>query len=259
VSVSQKTLGTDLTGKTAIITGSARGIGKAIALRYASLGANIVINYVSDPAVAESTVADVEKFGVEAIAIRADMSTLTDIERLFAESLERFSAIDIVVASAGVEPIGIPFVDVTETQFDNTYAINTKGAFFTLQAAARHVADHGRIMYIGSTTTVHPVVGEALYGSSKTAALYVVQILAQEIAHRGVTVNSILPTAIEAAGVFTDFDPNHPIRQFVAGMNRVGSRMGTVEDVADAAEYFASDLAAWISGQSLTISGGSPQ
>jgi 3-oxoacyl-[acyl-carrier protein] reductase len=259
VTNSQKTLGTDLTGKTAVVTGSARGIGKAIALRYASLGANVVINYVSDPAVAEATVADAEKLGVQAIAVRADISSYADIERLFAESLERFSAIDIVVASAGVEPIGIPFVDITEAQFDRTYAINTKGAFFTLQAAARNIADQGRIIYIGSTTTVQAFIGEALYGSSKTAALYVVQILAQEIADRGVTVNSILPTAIEAAGVFTDFDPDHPIRQYVAGMNRVGRRMGTVDDVADAAEYLASDLAAWVSGQSLIITGGSLQ
>jgi 3-oxoacyl-[acyl-carrier protein] reductase len=250
---------TDLNGKTAVVTGSARGIGKAIALRYASLGANIVINYVSDPAVAESTVVGIEKFGVEAIAVRADRSILTDIERLFSESLARFSAIDIVVASAGVERIGIPFLDITEAQFDQLYAINTKGAFFTLQAAARHVADDGRIIYIGSTTTAHPMVGEALYGSSKTAPLYAVQVLAQEIAHRGVTVNAILPTAIEAAGVFTEYDPNHPIRQFVAGMNRIGNRMGTVGDVADAAEYLASGLAAWVSGQSLLISGGTPQ
>ena len=83
---------TDLTGKTAIVTGSARGIGKAIALRYASLGANVVVNYVSDPAVAEATVADVKKFGVEAIAIRADVSALTDIERIFSEALARFSS-----------------------------------------------------------------------------------------------------------------------------------------------------------------------
>ena len=250
---------TDLTGKTALVTGSARGIGRAIALRYAGLGANIVINYVSDPAVADATVADMRKLGVEAIAVRADVSGSADVERLFADALARFSTLDIVVASAGVEPIGIGFLDITEAQFDRSYAINTKGAFLSLQAAARHVADNGRIIYLGSSTTVSPVAGEALYGSSKTAPLYMVRVLAQEIAGRGVTVNSILPTAIEAAGVFTDFDPNHQIRQFVAGMNRIGARMGSVDDVADAAEYLASDLAAWVSGQSLVISGGSLQ
>jgi 3-oxoacyl-[acyl-carrier protein] reductase len=250
---------TDLNGKTAVVTGSARGIGKAIALRYASLGANIVVNYVSDPAIAGATVAEIEKLGVDAIAVKADVSVLTDIERLFTESLARFPAIDIVVANAGIEWIGIPFLEITEAQFDQLYAINTKGAFFTLQTAARRVADDGRIIYVGSSTTTLPVVGEGLYGSSKTAPRYAVQVLAQEIAHRGVTVNTILPTAIEGAGVFTEYDPDHPVRQFIAGQNRIGKRMGTVDDVADAAEYLASDLAAWVTGQSLLISGGTLQ
>ena len=250
---------TDLTGKTAIVTGSARGIGKAIALRFASLGANIVVNYVSDPAVAEATVADVKKFGVEAIAVRADVSALTDIERMFSEALARYSSIDIVVVNAGVEAVGIPLIDVTEAQFDRLYAINTKGAFFTLQAAARHVVDHGRIIYIGSTTSELPVKGVSLYGSSKIGPRYVTQVLAQELAYRGVAVNAILPTAIEGAGIFTDYNPDDPLRKMVAGANRIGSRMGTVADVADAAEYFASDLAAWVSGQTLVVSGGEPQ
>jgi 3-oxoacyl-[acyl-carrier protein] reductase len=250
---------TDLTGKTAVVTGSARGIGKAIALRYASLGANLVINYVSDPAIADATLAEIDKLGVEAVAIRADMSVLADISQLFTESLSRFGKIDIVVANAGIERIGIPFLDITEAQFDQLFAINTKGTFFTLQGAARHIADNGRIIYIGSSTTALPVPAEGLYGSSKTAARYAVGVLAQEIARRGVTVNTILPTAIEGAGVFTEFDPNHPVRQFVTQQNRIGKRMGTVDDVADAAEYLASDLAAWISGQSLLISGAAPQ
>ena len=251
---------TDLTGKTAVITGSARGIGKAIALRYARLGANIVVNYASSKAEADATVAEIEREGAQAIAVRANMSVLPDIERLFAEAAERFGQIDIVVANAGVELIGIGFLDITEEQFDRLFAINTKGTFFTLQAAARHIADSGRIVYIGSSTTAVPVPGEGLYGSSKTAPRYAVQVLAQELADRGVTVNTILPTAIDGAGVFTEPDPDHPVRQFVGAQpGRIGRRMGTVEDVANAAEYLASDLAAWVSGQSLLVSGGAAQ
>ncbi|MGW4913248.1 SDR family oxidoreductase [Streptomyces sp. NPDC004270] len=200
----------DLTGRTALTTGSARGIGKAIALRYARLGANIVVNYASSAKDADATVAEIERLGAEAIAVQAD---------------------------------------------DHLFAINTRGAFFTLQAAARHVVNGGRIIYVGSSTTTMPVRGEGLYGSSKTAPRYAVQVLAQELADRGVTVNTILPTAIEGAGVFTEPDPDHPVRQFVARPGRIGRRMGTVDDVADAAEYLASGLAAWISGQSLLISG----
>ncbi|MFE4824903.1 SDR family oxidoreductase [Streptomyces sp. NPDC056704] len=249
----------DLTGKTALITGSARGIGKAIALRYARLGANIVVNYASSAKEAHATVAEIEHLGAEAIAVQADMSVVPDIERLFAEAAERFGRIDIAVANAGVELIGIDFLDITEEQFDRLFAINTRGTFFTLQAAARHVVNGGRIIYVGSSTTTVPVRGEGLYGSSKTAPRYAVQVLAQELADRGVTVNTILPTAIEGAGVFTEPDPTHPVRQFVARPGRIGRRMGTVDDVADAAEYLASGLAAWISGQSLLISGGALQ
>lgn len=249
----------DLTGKTAVITGSARGIGRAIALRYAHLGANIVVNYASSGKEAAATVAEMEHLGAEAIAIQADMSVVPDIQRLFTEATERFGQVDIAVANAGVELIGIDFLDITEGQFDRLFAINTRGTFFTLQAAARHVVNGGRIIYVGSSTTTEPVRGEGLYGSSKTAPRYAVQVLAQELADRAVTVNTILPTAIEGAGVFTESDPNHPVRQFVNQPGRIGRRMGTVDDVADAAEYLASGLAAWVSGQSLLISGGALQ
>jgi 3-oxoacyl-[acyl-carrier protein] reductase len=250
---------TDLTGRTAVITGSARGIGKAIALRYAHLGANIVVNYASSKQEADDTVAEIERLGAQAIAVQADMAALPDIERLFAEAAAWFGQIDIAVANAGVELIGIGFTDITEEQFDRLCAINTKGTFFTLQTAARQVADSGRIIYIGSSTTVVAVRGEGLYGSSKTASRYAVQVLAQELADRGVTVNTILPTAIDGAGVFTAPDPNHPVRQFVGAQpGRIGRRMGTVDDVANAAEYLASDLAAWVSGQSLLVNSAPP-
>lgn len=251
---------TDLTGKTALITGSARGLGKAIALRYAGLGANIVVNYASSRQPAEATVAEIEQLGAKAIAIQADMTDVADIDRLFAKAVGHFGKIDIAVVNAGIELIGLPFLDVTEEQFDRLYAINTRGAFFSLQAAARHVVDHGRIIYVGSSTTVLPVQGEALYASSKMGPRYVVGVMAQELAERGIAVNTILPTAIEGAGVFADDDPNHPVRQKVAAQaGRIGQRMGTVDDVADAAEYLASDLAAWVSGQSLLLSGGALQ
>ncbi|MHB9863414.1 SDR family oxidoreductase [Streptomyces sp. YIM S03343] len=250
---------TDLTGKTALITGSARGLGRAIALRYASLGADIVVNYSSDKDSAKATAAEIERLGRQSLTVRADVSSVADIERLFDEATARFGKIDIAVANAGVEQIGIDFVDITEEQFDRLFSINTKGAFFTLRAAARRVADNGRIIYVGSSSTAVPFAREGLYGSSKAAPCYAVGVLAQELADRGVTANTILPTAVEAAGVFTDFDPDHPIRQFVARPGRIGRRMGTVDDVADAAEYFASDLAAWVSGQTLLVTGGTIQ
>jgi 3-oxoacyl-[acyl-carrier protein] reductase len=246
---------TDLSGKVALITGSARGIGRAIALRYGSLGADIVVNYSTDETNAEHTVLEIRKRGVRAVAVKADVADTTDLEQLFSRTIDTFGKVDIVVANAGVELQDQPLLEVTEDQFDRFYAINTKGAFFTLQKAGGYVADGGRIIYVGSSSSYMPLPGVGLYGSSKMAPRYVVEVLAQEIGHRGVTVNAIMPTTIEYAGIFTDITDDDPMRQFSAE-RPIGGRMGTVNDVADAAEYFAGELAGWVSGQQLLISGG---
>jgi 3-oxoacyl-[acyl-carrier protein] reductase len=132
----------------------------------------------------------------------------------------------------------------------------TGGAFFTLQRAAQHIVDNGRIIYIGSSNTAFAVPGNGLYGASKTAPQFLVEMLAKELGPRGVAVNTILPTAIEGAGVFTDGVADE-VRDFVKSF-RPMQRMGTLDDVANAAEYLASDLSAFVSGQHLLISGGAP-
>jgi 3-oxoacyl-[acyl-carrier protein] reductase len=144
---------TDLSGKVALVTGSARGIGKAIAVRYAQLGADIVINYSGDEANASKTVAEIVETGRDAIAVKADVTKPADIERIFIETLGRFGKVDIVVANAGVELVDQPIVEATDEQVDRLFEINTKGTFFTLQKAANYVSDNGRIIYVGSSTT----------------------------------------------------------------------------------------------------------
>lgn len=253
-SLEGKQIMTTLENKVALITGAARGIGRAIAERYGSLGAKVVVNYSRDEKNALDTVAAIERSGSAAIAIQADVSKVADIERLFDASIDHFGVIDIVVANAGVEIVDQPIVDFTEEDFDRLFAINTKGAFFTLQMAARRIVDHGRIIYIGSSSTSMPVPGTGLYSGSKMAARHLVEVLAMEIGHRGVAVNSIIPTAIEGAGVFTD-SVDQKFRDYVESSRPMG-RMGRVEDVANAAEYLASDLAAFVSGQHLLLSGG---
>jgi 3-oxoacyl-[acyl-carrier protein] reductase len=247
---------TDLSGKVALITGSTRGIGRAIALRYASLGAAVVINHIDDQPNAAATVAEIENLGSTAIAVEADVAHTAELDRLYETALSHFGAVHIAVANAGVEVIDQPALEVTEEQFDRLFAINTKGAFFTLQKAGRHVADNGRIIYIGSSTTCNPFAGVGLYGASKMAPRYLVGVLALELGARGITVNTILPTVIEGAGVFTDIGDDDPYRAMNAGFRPIGGRMGRPEDVADAAEYFAGDLAGWVSGQHLLVSGG---
>jgi 3-oxoacyl-[acyl-carrier protein] reductase len=171
---------TTLSDKVALVTGSARGIGKAIAKRYASLGASVVVNYLSDEARARDTVAAIERVGGKAIAVQADVARTADLDRLFAAALDRFHHLDIVVANAGVEVIGRRMLDVTEADFDRIFSANAKGAFFTLQLAAKHVTDGGRIIYIGSSTTGFPLPGYALYGGSKIAGQFLVEVLAKE-------------------------------------------------------------------------------
>ena len=246
----------NLKKKVALVTGSARGIGRAIAERLGAVGASVVVNYTANEQQAQETVAAIERRGAMATAVRADVSKVADIDRLFARTIERYGRLDIVVVNAGIERVGIPLVDVTEADYNQVFDVNTKGAFFTLRAAAKHIADNGRIIYVGSSSTAFPRPGYALYSGSKMAPLLFVEVLAQELGARGVTVNSILPTVIAGAGLSTG-EVRPQAREFIRTFNPM-QRAGTVQDVADAAEYLASDLSAFVSGQQLKISGGAP-
>lgn len=244
-----------LANKVALITGSSRGLGQAIAERYAALGASIIVNYTKGKEAAEQVVSTITVMGAKAIAVQADISKVADVERLFAESIAAFGKIDIVVANAGIELVETPVTDFTEEQFDRLFSINAKGSYFTLQQAARHVADNGRIIYIASSTTSFPVPGMAVYGGSKMAPRYVVDVLSKEIGHRGVTVNSIIPFAVDRAGIFEDPASYPELRKQLLESCPL-HRLAEVEDVANVAEFFASDLSSFVSGQHLLVNGG---
>ncbi|MBB2903208.1 3-oxoacyl-[acyl-carrier protein] reductase [Kineococcus radiotolerans] len=249
----------DLSGQTALVTGSARGIGRAIAVRYAALGAQVVVNYHSDTAAAHATVAQIEAAGGRAVAVQGDVAVSADLDRLFATTLEHYGRLDVVVANAGREVISQPVIDVADADFDALVAVNVRGAFFTLQRGAKLVADGGRLIYIGSSTTVSPHPGTGLYSASKVFAQQLVRVLAMELGARDVKVNTILPTATAGAGVFTDVVEGDEFHRVNAKIRPLGGRGGTPEDAADAAEYLASPLARWVSGQSLLIAGGAVQ
>lgn len=243
-----------LKNKVAIVTGSARGLGQAIAERFAALGADIVINYSKDKSSAEAVLNNIEAMGVRAILVQADVSKLDDLERLFAETKKAFGKIDIVVANAGIEMVDLPVTDYTEAQFDEVFGINAKGTYFTIQQAAKHIEDKGRIINIASSTTVTPMRGMAIYGGSKVASKYLVEVLAKEIALRGITVNSIVPYAVDHAGIFTN---GHSSREWLIKNNPM-NRLASVDDVANVAEFFASDLSSFVNGQHLLVDGGAP-
>jgi 3-oxoacyl-[acyl-carrier protein] reductase len=243
-----------LKNKVALITGSARGLGKAIAERYAALGADIVINYSRDKIAAEEVVSNITAMGSKVIAVQADVSKVADLQRLFAEAKAAFGKIDIVVVNAGIELVEVPVTDFTEEQFDRVFSINTKGSYFTMQQAAKHVEDNGRIIYIASSTTSFPVPGMAVYGGSKSTPRYLVDILAKEIGYRGVTVNSIIPFAVDHAGIFLDPGSFPGLRKQLIDSSPM-RRLAEVEDIANVAEFFASDLSGFVSGQHLLVNG----
>lgn len=244
-----------LDGKVALVTGSSKGLGRSIALRLASLGADCVINYSRDAMPADAVCAEVAKLGREAIAVQADVSSPVEIDQLFAAAMERFGHIDIVVANAGIELVNVDLIDVTEADFDRLFRVNAKGPFFVLQAAARAIANGGRIINVSSSTTVRPQRGESAYGGSKTPAKYFVEVLAKEIAGQGVTVNSVIPGPIDKAGIFTDMPDDDPYKKQLIDATPLG-RLGLPGDVADVVEFLAGPKASFITGEHILMNGG---
>lgn len=245
-----------LEGKVALITGSSKGIGKAIALRFAAEGASVVINYSRDKSAADATVAATEAAGSRAVSVRADVSKLPEIERLFQSTLDAFGRVDIVVANAGIEKVNIPVVEVSEEDFDLLFQVNTKGPYFVMQAAARHIADGGRIINISSSSTSRPHPGLGLYGTSKAAPKYLVRVLSEELGPRRVTVNSLVPGPIDGSGIFTNVPDDDPYKKSLLETIPLG-RMATADDVANVAAFLASEQSFFITGEEVLMNGGS--
>src|SRR5947208_5086070 len=230
-----------LQGKTAVVTGSSRGIGRAITEGLAANGAAVVVNYVSNTKAVQEVVAAIEAKGGRAIAVQADIADLSDVRRLFDEAESQLGAIDIVFANVGVAVIK-PVVEASEADFDLVFGTNAKGTFFTLQEAARRVRDNGRIIAVSTGGTKMFFTHTALYLGSKGAVEQFVRVLSRELGPRGVTVNALSPG-------FTDTDllPERD-REVAAGMSPFG-RVGAPADVADVAVFLASDEARWVTGQ----------
>ncbi|ESX05382.1 3-ketoacyl-ACP reductase [Mesorhizobium sp. LSJC268A00] len=237
-----------LQGKTALVTGSSRGIGRAIAEGLASKGAAVVVNYVGNHEAADEVVAAIAGKGGKAIAVQADISSVSDIHRLFDEAESEFGAIDIVVANVGVAVIK-PLTEATEADFDHVFGTNAKGTFFVLQEAARRVRNGGRIIAVSTGGTKMFFTQTALYLGSKGAVEQFVRVLSRELGPRGITVNALSPG-------FTDTDllPERD-RAVAAGMSPFG-RIGAPRDVADVAVFLASDEARWLTGENIQAGGG---
>ncbi len=240
----------DLSGKVAVVTGASRGIGRAIAERLGRDGASVVVNFAGSAGKAQEVVATIEGDGSEAIAVQADMGTTADIRRLFEEATERFGRLDILVVNAGTA-IYKPHAEVTEEEFDRVFALNTKGAFFALQEAAKRIEDGGRIVSISTGGTVQSSPTAGLYTGSKAPIEQFTEALAQELGGRGVTVNTVLPGLVETDGVVISEEQ----KEQVIAQTPLG-RIGQSEDVADVVAFLVSEEARWVTAQNVRAGGG---
>ena len=249
----------DLNNKVAIITGSSRGIGKAIAMRLAKDGAAVVINYSHSADKADATVQEIEQAGGKAmpsasfaIALQADVSKVADLERLFEQTIDKLGKVDILINCAGVV-VYKPIVEVTEEDFDKIMAVNVKGTYFACQQAARKMADDGRIINISSTTTALMLPTYSAYVATKGAVEQISRVLCKEVGDRGITVNIVSPGPTDTP-LFRKGKTEEQIEHF-GDMAALG-RIAQVEDIADAIAFLCSDDARWITGQNIRVNGG---
>ena len=237
-----------LDGKTALITGGSRGIGRAIAERLAADGAAIVINYARNEQLAHEVVKAISANGGKAIGVQADVSKPAEVQRLFSEAEKAIGGLDIVIANAGVHIVK-PLIENTEADYDYIFDINTRGVFFTLQEAGRRVRDGGRIVVVSTGGTKMHFANMSLYLGSKGAIEQFARSLSHELGPRNVTVNVLSPG-------FTDTDMlPEEYRAYGASLSPF-NRVGTAKDVADAAAFLASDAARWVTGENLQAGGG---
>ena len=250
---------TKLEGKTALITGASRGIGRAIALRLADEGAFVMIHCGHGTRAAESTLRDVAAGGGRGAVIAVDLQKPGSARRLREEVdgvLARIGVarLDIVVNNAGVGLIQ-GLAETTEEQFDSVFAINVKAPFFLLQELVPRISDGGRVINITSIVTRMAMPAVGAYSMTKAAMSTMTLWLAKELGPRGITVNAVAPGIIDTemnAAALSDA----PSRKYMESISTFG-RVGQPEDVADVVGFLASEQGRWISGQSIEASGGS--
>jgi 3-oxoacyl-[acyl-carrier protein] reductase len=239
---------TPLDGKVAIVTGASSGIGQAIAERLATDGAIVVVNYLRSESKARAVVAGIQGKGGKAVAVQADMSVVSDARRLVADTAAQFGRVDILVNNAG-KFVPKSFLDTTEADFDTQMALHAKGPYFAMQEAARVMRDQGRIVNISSAGTKLHYYGATAYLGSRGALEQFTQGIAQELAPRGITVNTVAPGFTDT-GILTE-----PYRQMGMQLSPF-KRLGAPEDIAEVVAFLVSEQARWVTGQTIQAGGG---
>jgi 3-oxoacyl-[acyl-carrier protein] reductase len=241
-----------LEGKVAIITGSSRGIGRAVAEQLADLGASVVINYSQTPDNAAEVVNGIVQKGGKAIAICADITKISDLEKLFTETIAALGKVDILINNAGVA-INKPIAEITEAEFDIQFAINVKGTYFACQKAMKYMEDNGRIVNISTSVNGQMYSNFSVYCATKGAVEQITRQIAKEFGPKQITINAVAP-----GPVYTEMLRKGRTEQELENMKKMNAfgRHGEPNDIADVIEFLVSDKAHWVSGQTLRVNGG---
>ncbi len=242
--------GGELAGKIALVTGSSKGIGRAIALRLGQAGASVVVNYSSSADKAQEVVAALEAAGGRATAIQADISRPEEVARLFQQTEEFFGGLDIVVNNAGAY-LSKPLAEVTDEEFDKIFNLDARGTFFALREAARRVRDDGRIINISSGQTTIAGPNQSVYAGSKAAVEQFGRSLASELGSRGITVNNVLAGIVDTESMHVP----EQVKQYLIQRTPLG-RLGQPNDIAEVVGFLASPAGGWLTGQNVQAGGG---
>ena len=244
-----------LEGKVAVVTGASKGIGAAIARRLASEGASVVVNFASSKEGADRVVSDIKREGGKAIAVGADMSRPADIQHLFAETKKSYDRLDILVNNAGIYEM-LPLENVTPDHFHKQFNLNVLGLLLACQEAGKQLGmAGGSIVNISSVVSTGAPANSSVYSATKAAVDTITFSLAKELGPRKIRVNAVNPGMVETEGLKSTGIADSEFRPTVEAQTPLG-RIGKPDDIAPAVAFLASNDAAWITGQTLYITGG---
>ncbi|MFF2089410.1 SDR family oxidoreductase [Paenibacillus sp. NPDC058174] len=238
--------------KVAIVTGASRGIGRQAAIQLARSGAKVVINYFFNKDKADEVVQQIEQSGGQAVAIRADVSKVKEIESLFSQTISQFGRIDILVNNAAIMECKA-IAEVTEEMFERHFAINVKGTYFACQQAMRDMEEGGTIINFSTSVSGAMLPTYSVYAATKGAVEQLTRQLAKEFSTKDIVINCIAPGQVSTE-LFLSGKSQELIDSF-SRMNAFG-RLGEPEDIANAIELLVSDKARWITGQTIRVNGG---
>jgi len=243
----------DLTGKCALVTGASRGIGRAIAVALAKAGADVAINYAGNAEAAKQTENLCAAYGVNTLVIKADVANAEECKSMIDCVKAHFGKLDILVNNAGITRDKL-MIGMSETDFTEVIDTNLKGSFLCMQLASKLMIKqrYGRIINLSSVVGLHGNVGQVNYAASKAGVIGMTKSAAKELASRNITVNAVAPGMIETD--MTAVIPEKAKEAMMAGIP--AGRAGAPEEIADMVAFLASDKAAYITGQVISVDGG---